>query len=303
MWVTTSCGPSGATTEGTSARYLRIARQQELVLQKIEQLRAGFINEQLIARDVGKIQLRKACRCIFCRNVRTLVRRSHRVVEVGDDLVRAVGRDLGGDLGEVLPDHLVRREAAEHRVRFDAVVAQLEGVERADDPVEGGEVELGAGRVGAQPGLAELEARPDRELGECGAAAVDLLEIAVDVEARHRHHAVLADQVPLVGGEVLGVREPGVLEVEVLGEEQRGQSDFHGPCAGRTHGAARGGVRAAGVPGELAVDVAVGGKGGHGARVAQVPSAGSVTRRRRTAISRPARDRGAGGAPRTGPGA
>ena len=223
---------------------------------------------------------------------------------MGDDLVRSLAGDLRGHLGEVVADHLEGGSPTQQRVRLGAAprargprpvggllpvgglpvgihavrgspvgrrALERDRVERADDAVEGGEVELGAGGVEPQARLAELEAGADPQLREVGAAAVDLLEIAVDVEARHRDHAVLPHQVPLMVGEVLEVREPGVLEVEVLGEEQRGQPDLDGPRAGRAHGAARGGVRAAGVPGELAVDVAVGGeaggKGGHRARV------------------------------------
>src|SRR5699024_2807368 len=145
---------------------------------------------------------------------------------------------------------------------------ELEGVEGAEDAVEAREVQLSARGLGAQVGLTELEAGADPQLRERGAAALDALDVAVDVEAGHGDQAVGGEQVALVLGEVLGGGVPGVLEVEVLGEEQRRHADADGEGAGGLHGAAGGGVGAAGVPGELAVHVAVCGEGAHEVRVA-----------------------------------
>lgn len=178
---------------------------------------------------------------------------AHRVVEVGDDVeARAAARhhdhlleigvdDVGGVVVLVQPP------------RLGALLADRERVQRPDHAVEGAEVD-GAGDVADEVRLPELDTGEDPQLRVRRPAPVDGGEIAVDLERRWPQPPVVHER-----GEpsrVLRAREPA-LDVEVVGDGERGQADLDGTGAGARHRARGRRPRAAGVPGPLAVHVAV----------------------------------------------
>src|SRR5690606_2822355 len=117
--------------------------------------------------------------------------------------------------------------------------------------------DLGRGSAG-EVWLAELDARTDVQVGKLVPHAVDGIEIARGVERVDGDAAGVVEVVPLVGHEVLGCRAPRARDVEVLGEEQRGQADAHRAGARGAHAPDGARARTARVPGPLAVHVAVG---------------------------------------------
>ncbi len=133
--------------------------------------------------------------------------------------------------------------------RLRVLVGQ--GVHRPDHSIglDGGHQVGDRGRVPVA--LAELDPRPDAQVGKASAAPVDLLEVGTDLQGTAEEAAMLVEGPAILrwhGSVMEGPRG----QVDVFGERQSGQADGDGAGARGVH------VSLRGVPGELAVDVTVG---------------------------------------------
>src|SRR5829696_3821342 len=146
-----------------------------------------------------------------------------------------------------LLDHLDERsQVAAHRgvgvgveqpADPDQMTVEIERVQRAEDPVDGGvaQVRRHAGREEVR--LTGLHTRPDPQPGKALPDLGQLGEVALDVD-RQLVRRVPAEQP--VGGRPVVVQPVG--EVQVLGEGDRGEPERDRPLAGPAHGGRRRGV-------------------------------------------------------------
>ena len=179
-----------------------------------------------------------------------------RVVDMGEDLEGVEPGDQHGGLGQVGAQDPGRVLVAEAVGELDEAGPGRRGVHRGEHAVEAARTEQGGRPVRMPVGFAQLDAGQDTEAGKALTAAVKAAQVAVEVERRRGQHAVADPGLPVVRHqpEQVGPEGPGG-EVGVLGERHRRQADLHRAPAGALHRPGQG------IPGPLAVHVAVGGQG------------------------------------------
>ena len=179
-----------------------------------------------------------------------------RVVDVGEDVEGVEVGDQRDGVRQIAAQHLVGGLVAEAVGDLDEAGPGRRGVDRGEDAVETARAEQGSRPRGVPVRFAELDPGQDAESGKALTAAAQAVEVPVQVERRRRQHAVAEPGLPVVRHhlEQVGPEGPGG-EVGVLGERHRGQPDLHRALAGALHRSREG------VPGPLAVHVAIGGQG------------------------------------------
>ena len=177
------------------------------------------------------------------------------VVDVGEDVEAVEAGDQRGRLRQVTAQHPVRGLVAEAVGDLGEAAPGRRRVHRGEDPVEAARAEQGSRPACMPVRFAQFDAGQDTEPWKTLAAPVKAAEVAVEVERRRGEHAVDDAGLPVVRHQLkqVGPEGPGG-EVGVLGERHHGQADLHRALAGALHRPGEG------VPGPLAVHVAIGGQ-------------------------------------------
>jgi hypothetical protein len=180
---------------------------------------------------------------------------TNRVVDVSQDVEAVEAGDQRGRFRQVAAQDPGRVLVAEAVGDLGEGAPGRRRVHRGEDPVEAARAEQRSRPACMPVGFAQFDAGQDTEPGKTLAAAVKAAEVAVEVERRRGEHAVDDPGLPVVRHQLkqVGPERPGG-EVGVLGERHHGQADLHRALAGALHRPGEG------VPGPLAVHVAIGGQ-------------------------------------------
>ena len=148
------------------------------------------------------------------------------IVQVGQDLERRAALDERGHLGEVPAHHLGGRQDPEQGRRIDLPALPGQCVQRPEHPVERARRQDGVNAAGEQVRLSRLHPGQDAQRGKPVTALLDAGQVAGHIQRPHR--------VPPAGldaGRGDRVARPVVVEVQVLGEGDRGDAQLQRPLA------------------------------------------------------------------------
>jgi hypothetical protein len=104
---------------------------------------------------------------------------AHRVIDVGQHRERSRTPDQTGYLGQVLSDHLGRWPLPIQARRLEELLANRQGVQGREHPVELSGIQQLCGDIAMPMGFAQLHPADDPKVRELVAAALHTLQVSV----------------------------------------------------------------------------------------------------------------------------